>query len=117
MKQQLICINCPRGCHLEVETTDGGEISVSGNNCPRGVSYATQEMTAPMRVVTAVIATVFAEKPYLPIRTDKPFPKGRIPELLNALYKLKIEKRVKRGDVIWENAMETGVNVIASATL
>ena len=116
MKQQLICINCPRGCHLDVETIDG-EISVTGNNCPRGVAYATQEITAPMRVVTAVVATAFAEKPYLPVRTDRPFPKGRIPELLNALYKLKIEKRVKMENVIWENALETGVNVIASATL
>ena len=36
---KLICINCPRGCHLEV-TQEDGEIKVSGNACPRGYTYA-----------------------------------------------------------------------------
>ena len=29
---KLICINCPRGCHLQVEK-DGDKIKVSGNAC------------------------------------------------------------------------------------
>ncbi len=116
MKQQLICINCPRGCHLEVEIADGGEISVTGNNCPRGIAYATQEMKAPMRVVTAVVATTLPETPYLPVRTNRPFPKERIPELLNALYKLTLDKPMKMGDAVWKNALGTGINVIASKT-
>ena len=29
---KLICINCPRGCHLEAEQ-DGDKIKVTGNAC------------------------------------------------------------------------------------
>ena len=35
--KELICIVCPRGCHLKVE--EGEELSVRGNGCLRGVEY------------------------------------------------------------------------------
>ncbi len=54
---KLICINCPRGCHLEV-TQEDGEIKVSGNACPRGYTYAYNEMTAPSGPVVASTPTV-----------------------------------------------------------
>ena len=117
MKQNLICINCPRGCHLEVELPADGEIAVSGNSCPRGVAYARQEITAPERVVTAVVPTDSQVRGFLPVRTSRAFPRGRIPELLNALYKRSVSAPVKRGDVVWANALDTGIDVIASATL
>ena len=117
MKQQLICINCPRGCHLDVEVSEDGSLSVQGNNCPRGVTYATQELTAPRRVVTAVVATDSLAKPYLPVRTGQAFPKERIPELLNALYRRRVFSPVRMGDVVWANALDTGIDVVASASL
>ena len=49
---EYTCIVCPRGCRLTAEkvTEDGKEIiKVTGNFCPRGAKYATEEMTCPMR--------------------------------------------------------------------
>ena len=51
---KLICINCPRGCHLNVKKVDG-EIRVTGNSCPRGMTYAISEMTNPLRTVTTTL--------------------------------------------------------------
>ena len=31
---ELVCIECPRGCLLSAEKTEGG-VSVSGNFCPK----------------------------------------------------------------------------------
>lgn len=42
MRYQLICINCPRGCHLEMMRNDDGEITVTGNDRARGVAYVRQ---------------------------------------------------------------------------
>lgn len=44
--KELICIVCPRGCHLKVE--EGEELSVRGNGCLRGVEYGKNEVTHPM---------------------------------------------------------------------
>ena len=40
---ELICINCPRGCLLQVEQ-QGEEIAVTGNFCSKGIPYAKQEI-------------------------------------------------------------------------
>ena len=49
MHKEIICINCPIGCHLDIELDDQGNfISVSGNLCPKGKEYAIKEMTAPV---------------------------------------------------------------------
>lgn len=117
MKKELICISCPQGCHLTAEQDSTGAWLVSGNKCPRGKVYAEQEMTAPRRTVTAVIATGSAKQPFLAVRTDNTYPKEAIPALLNKLYTMKAELPVKRGDVIWENVEGSGVNVIASESL
>ena len=34
---KMICINCPRGCELDVEKASDGIVTVTGNACPRGV--------------------------------------------------------------------------------
>ena len=39
----LTCIRCPRGCQLEVAVEDGAVVSVAGNACKRGETYAKTE--------------------------------------------------------------------------
>ena len=33
MEKELICISCPKGCHLKVDEEAN---KVTGNGCPRG---------------------------------------------------------------------------------
>lgn len=113
MKKELICIVCPRSCRLTAECA-GGSWSISGNMCPRGKEYALQEISDPRRVVTAVMPCIGSDRPLVPVRTDKPFPKAEIASLLNRLYKMKVTAPVKCGEVIWENVDESGVNVIVA---
>ena len=101
MKKQLICITCPRSCHLNVENVDG-EMEISGNMCPRGIKYAQQELTDPRRVVTAVMRCSSVSQPLIPVRTAEPFPKAEIPALLNKLYKMSVDVPIAGGDTICE---------------
>lgn len=114
MNHQLICINCPRGCHLEVEEI-GGQFVVTGNRCPRGATYATQELTDPRRVVTAVVRTTSAAMPYLPVKTAAPLPKAHIAPLLNRLYQMTVDTPVVTGQVILPDVAGTGTAVVATA--
>ena len=48
----LICITCPKGCHLTVD--EENDYKVTGNACPRGAEYGRNEMLHPVRVITPV---------------------------------------------------------------
>ena len=47
---ELICIVCPKGCHLKVDEENG--YKVTGNGCPRGAAW--REGTNPGRVIITV---------------------------------------------------------------
>ena len=133
--QNLTCIVCPIGCALEIKEND---LSVTGNKCPKGETYAIEELTAPKRTVTAtckienntsstLINSVPRTEgstclcvnliPRLPVKTSLPCPKELIPDLLNDIYKLKVSLPVKLGDVIIENWNGEGFNVIATRSI
>ena len=53
--RKMICITCPRGCHL---TVDEETLAVQGNRCPKGEEYARNEVTDPRRVLTSTVRLV-----------------------------------------------------------
>ena len=43
--KELTCIECPLGCHIEVDLEyDNKVAAVRGNSCPRGKAYAESEV-------------------------------------------------------------------------
>jgi len=116
-KHKLICINCPMGCRLEVTQTENGGWLVEGNQCNRGYSYAVREMTEPTRVLTTTVVIKNGFLPRLPVRTETAIPKEKIFEAMEVINKVVVEAPVKVGDVIVENILNTGVNVIASRSM
>ena len=47
MKRTFTCIVCPNGCEIEAEYEGTQVLSVTGNLCPKGKSYVTQELVGP----------------------------------------------------------------------
>ncbi|NLT12604.1 MAG: DUF1667 domain-containing protein [Clostridiaceae bacterium] len=50
--RELTCIVCPTGCRLRV---DIDTLTVTGNQCKRGLKYGLEELTAPRRTVTSTV--------------------------------------------------------------
>ena len=111
--KELICITCPKGCHLKV---DEESFAVTGNSCPRGAVYGENELRNPVRVVTS---TVIAEGPArrLPVKTDRPIPTGRIFEVMDEIAKLRVKPPVTVGDILIPNVAGTDGNVVATKSL
>ncbi len=42
----MTCQVCPRGCYLQAAKDTGGHVSVEGNDCERGVLFATAQLTS-----------------------------------------------------------------------
>lgn len=112
MAQTIICLGCPNGCHLECTRKADGGIEVEGAQCDRGEVYALEELTEPKRVVTAVVRTGSGDVPYVPVKTDRPLLKERIPALLAHLYEQTAALPVRVGGTLLTDFDGTGVNVV-----
>lgn len=113
---KLICINCPRGCHLEAEQR-GEEISVKGNACPRGYTYAYNEMTNPLRTLTTTLAIASRRCRRLPVISSAPLPKARIMDAMRELKDVSVKAPVAMGDVIVRDILGLNVDIIASKSI
>ena len=104
MEERVItCINCPMGCRMTVGVENGEVVSVSGNTCKRGDTYARQEVTAPVRMVT--------------VKTREPIPKKDIPACMAALRALRLTAPVKAGETVLADVCGSGVDVIATKSV
>ncbi len=113
---EITCINCPVGCRLTVELENGQVVSVTGNTCPRGVTYARQECVDPLRMVTAVVPVEGSAAP-LSVKTRTPIPKKEIKNCMKKLADAKLTAPIKAGDVVMANICGTGVDVIATKSV
>ena len=117
---EYTCIVCPRDCHLTAEKVieNGVEkINVTGNFCPRGVKYATEEMTRPMRTVTTSLYVTGGDIAMVSAKTNDTVPKDSIDEVLKEASRVVAKAPVKVGDVLIENVAGTGRNLVATRNI
>lgn len=113
--RELTCINCPMGCLLTVEL-DGDEIKeISGYTCPRGKTYAEKEVTNPTRVVTSTVKVVGGKKERVSCKTARDIPKDKIAAVMEAINAAEVQAPVVIGEVLIQNAADTGVDVVATS--
>ncbi len=112
----ITCINCPMGCRMTVALEGDQVVSVTGNTCKRGDTYARQECTDPQRMVTAVVEVEGSACP-LSVKTRTPIPKARIRDCMAALAQVKLTAPVHEHDVVIANVCGTGVDVIATRSV
>ena len=116
-RKELICIGCPMGCPIVVEMEDGKVLSVTGNTCPRGESYARKEVTNPTRIVTTTVRVDGGKVPMINVKTEQDIPKDKIFECIAALRGVTAKAPVHIGDIILENVADTGVNIVAAGNV
>lgn len=111
----LICITCPKGCHLCVDEDNG--YTVTGNSCPRGEAYGKSELLHPVRTVTSTVKIRNASIPRLPVKTDRPLPKEKLFQCMDLLDTLNAVAPVHVGDILAARILDTDVNIVATKTL
>ncbi len=113
MEKTMICILCPVGCHLEVDT----DLNVEGNRCPRGIEYAKKEMTNPTRTLTTTVAIKSATHRRLSVKSAHPLPKEKLFACMAIINNVLITAPVHIGDIIVPNILDTGVDIVATNTI
>lgn len=111
--RSFTCIVCPTCCQLE---TDG--IEVIGARCPKGESFAIQEMVMPLRVITT---TVRAKTPegtkMVPVKTTAPVPMARVFEIMKEIKALRLPEVPAIGGKMTAGPEERPVELVVTGEL
>lgn len=116
-RKQLICVNCPKGCHITVDLENGKPVNVSGYTCEQGKKYAMQETIDPMRVLTSTVKLENGTLNVLPVITEHEIPLRLWKIAMKEISKVSIKAPVKQGQIIIEDFLHTGVNLLSSRTV
>ncbi|NLJ30207.1 MAG: DUF1667 domain-containing protein [Clostridiales bacterium] len=111
----LICIICPKGCHLNVDEQNG--YAVTGNGCPRGAEYGKKELTNPTRVLTSTVKIKGGLHRRCPVKTDRAIPKGLMFDAMKLLNGVELSAPVRRGDVVLADLLGTGANLVVTKSM
>lgn len=113
--KELICIVCPKGCHLHVDDENG--YTVKGHSCPRGEVYGHNEIKNPTRVLTSTVRIDGALYRRCPVKTASAVPKGKLMDIMRDLNDVTLTSPVRIGQVILPDVEGTGVDVVATKNL
>lgn len=108
---QMQCSVCKNHCSLEVEETDG-IITVRGNCCARGDWFGREELRGERKIVTHRAATVFESVPTVSVKTTGPIPKELVFRVIRAIRKQKIDRPMKRGEVLIHCPLDLPTDVV-----
>ena len=115
--KELTCINCPMGCRITVELDGGSVVSVSGNTCKRGDTYARTEVVAPVRTVTTTIKVTGGVVDRVSCKTKSPVPKEKIFDVMAEIGSSCCSAPVAIGDVLISDCAGTGVPIVATKSV
>lgn len=111
--KKMICIVCPRGCHLTIDE----DLNIHGNHCNRGHDYALKELVAPKRNISSTVKVINGKNPVCSVKTSKEIDKKLIFEVMAEINKVKVQAPIKIHDVIIKNVLNTDVDIIATSNV
>lgn len=108
MSKTLTCIVCPNGCELHVD----GE-NISGYKCPRGLTYAKEELFAPKRMVTSSVKILGSDE-VCSVKTSTNVPKEKMFEIIKEINKISLKRPIKYHQIVIKNVLGLGVDIIST---
>lgn len=114
MKRTFTCIVCPNGCEMEAEYEGTSVLSVTGNLCPKGKAYVTQELVDPRRTIASSVRVTGGILPLTSVRITNAIPKDRIFDVMAEINKQTLTAPVHIGDVVIRNVLGLGSDVIVT---
>lgn len=116
MRKDMICTICPIGCNITVEGEGENIVSISGYSCKRGIEYAKNEFSHPVRILTTTVKIAGTDQ-LLPVRSSKPIPKELIMKCMEEIKKVTVSVKVKRYDIIIPNICGSASDIVATGSL
>lgn len=113
--KELICIVCPKGCHLKIDEANNN--TITGNTCEKGAQYGRDELLHPVRMVTSTVRAKGGLLPRCPVKTSRPIPKDKIFDAMKLLDALEVVCPVECGQILLKNILGTGADFVTARSL
>jgi CxxC motif-containing protein len=114
-KVEITCISCPMGCDVELTIDDSDQIEcMEGASCKAGEKYVKNEYYNPTRILPTTARVKNGVLPLVPVKTKEPIPKELLEKAMVEIAKIELEAPVKLGDIVIENILDTGVNIVTT---
>ncbi|MBQ9009270.1 MAG: DUF1667 domain-containing protein [Clostridia bacterium] len=117
MKRTFTCIVCPNGCEIETEYEGTEVLSVTGNLCPKGRTYVTQELVDPRRTIATSVRVMGGTMPLTSVRLTSAVPKDRIFDVMEEINRQTLTAPVRIGDVVIRNILGLQSDVIVTKNI
>ena len=117
MKRTFTCIVCPNGCEVEAEYEGTNVLSVTGNLCPKGKTYVTQELSDTRRTIATSVRVLGGTLPLASVRLTHAIPKDRIFDVMREINSQSLSAPVKIGDVVIKNILGLDSDVIVTKNI
>lgn len=116
-KNKIICVSCPIGCRMTIQSKDGKITSTIGNACPKGIKYAEEEFINPLRILPTTVKVIGGEFPLVSVKTEKAIHKRLLLKAMTEIAEIEVKAPVKIGQVIKDDLMGTGVSLVATRNI
>lgn len=116
-RTNIICIGCPKGCRIVVESEEKQITAIKGYGCRIGKEYAKKEFTNPTRILPTTVKVEGGELPLVPVKTAQPIPKNKIKAAMEEIAGIKVKAPVNIGQVIVADLASTGVELVATRNI
>lgn len=104
------CTICPRACRIS--NIDG---IVSGNNCNKGLDFILK--LDNRREYTGTVAVRDCNRTRLPFKSSDRIEIELFPQIRNRLLDFQVKRPVYIGQIIYENILDTGIDLISTKNL
>ena len=112
MKRLFTCIICPTGCEMEAEYEGMELISLTGNICPKGKAYVTQELVDPRRTIATSVPVKGGTMPLVSVRLTSPIPRDRIFDVMKEINRQTPSAPLCVNDVLIKDVLGLNSDII-----
>lgn len=109
-EKKITCVICPNSCVITVKYEGESVIEVSGNNCKRGLEYASAEAIHPVRSVSTTVRCENGR--VVAVKTSQPVPKENVYDVMWDVNHFRAPSDIKFGDVVIPNIAGTGADLV-----
>ncbi len=101
--QEYTCVVCPNGCLLRAQCEIGADgprlVSVAGNLCARGTTWAKQEIEDPRRTISTNLLLEGGTLPVVSVKTADAIPLKDVMKVREALRSVVLRAPVHIGQI------------------
>lgn len=112
MDNTINCQVCNLNCEITIEEVND-HIEITGNKCGRGHQFALKHLDESEQVVAGRCLLLGGQMGRLPVVTSKKIPGHLMNQALKIIQHTSIKAPVTRGQIIIENILDTGADVVA----